>query len=287
MITLESIRNDLDKAISSNNLTLPSPPLSYSKVHEVATDDAKSIEDLLEVIQFDVVLVTRILQIANSPLLRGSSEITSLKSAVTRLGINFIKNLSICSAVKDSFKDPNPDLRTILNLTWIHSVDVAIYLSILVENFKHLKKDSALLIGLVHDIGVLPVVHYLSTHKDFSELAIAQVKSIVKHFTPYVGMQISLKWDFPFELTEAMRQHSSSTFSYDTNVSYTELLRLVHHYLSSNLNKQIEDKPSSTGSLDDLTYLETKTGISLNNISTILEEHSEEIASLRRTLALN
>ena len=90
---LETVANDLITQIKDDTLVLPSLPEVCLKVRDLAEDVESSIPQLSELIGQDAALAARIIKVANSPLVRTSSEVTDISTAVARLGINFTSNL--------------------------------------------------------------------------------------------------------------------------------------------------------------------------------------------------
>ena len=81
----EKVREEITKAIDSDQLLLPTLPEVALRVREVAEDPNANIDKLVEVIGHDAALTVRIIKVANSPLLRASRQIDDLKMALMRI----------------------------------------------------------------------------------------------------------------------------------------------------------------------------------------------------------
>lgn len=84
----------LHDAIKSNRLILPSLPEVALKVRDAVDRDDISAAKLAAMIAEDAALAARLIQVANSPLYRGRTEITGLQMAITRMGYNTVRTCS-------------------------------------------------------------------------------------------------------------------------------------------------------------------------------------------------
>src|SRR5690242_19437974 len=64
-------------------------------------------------------------------------------------------------AMEQMFLAKTPDLRSIMQETWQSSLDVAALCEDLAKHYTSLRADQALLAGLIHRIGVLPIVRLI------------------------------------------------------------------------------------------------------------------------------
>ncbi|MBT4077807.1 MAG: HDOD domain-containing protein, partial [Gammaproteobacteria bacterium] len=88
-ITQESILDDLE----NDRLPLPTLPEVAIKVRDTVDDDNATIRDISDIIITDAALSARIIQVANSALYRGLSSAETVHNAVTRMGLNTVRNL--------------------------------------------------------------------------------------------------------------------------------------------------------------------------------------------------
>jgi HD-like signal output (HDOD) protein len=192
----------LDKmlyAIENDKLTLPTLPEVALKVKEAVDDPDANIGQITKVIGQDAALAARLVKVANSPLLRGRVQIDNLQLAVSRLGLAFVKSLVIGLAMEQMFQASSELVDRHLRKTWEHSVEVASISHVLAAHYTKLKPDQALLAGLIHEIGVLPI---LTSAESVPELMKneALLNRIIHKLHPKIGHAILKAWDFPEEL---------------------------------------------------------------------------------------
>src|SRR5690554_80920 len=149
-----TIINDLEKG----KLVLPTLPEVALKVREVANNPEVSANQLAEVISTDAALSARLVKVANSPLYRGRIEIESVQTAVSRLGIPLVRNLITSLVMEQMFLPPNKRLEKRMRDLWQHSIEVAAASQVIASKHPHIPNDEALLAGLIHEIGALPIL---------------------------------------------------------------------------------------------------------------------------------
>lgn len=101
---LETVANDLIAQIKEDTLVLPSLPEVCLKVRDVGEDINSNIPQLADLISQDAALSSRIITVANNPLVRTPTEVSDLTTAITRLGINFTSNLAMGLAMEQMFQ---------------------------------------------------------------------------------------------------------------------------------------------------------------------------------------
>lgn len=84
----------------AGRLRLPSLPDLALKVRTAVNDPRRSIADIARLVQFDPALAARLVQIANSPLYRGTKKFDNCHSAITRIGVEPSRNLIVSLTLK-------------------------------------------------------------------------------------------------------------------------------------------------------------------------------------------
>lgn len=203
---IEQIRQELLKAIDSDQLVLPTLPEVALRVREVASDPDADVATLSKAIESDTAMSARIIKVANSPLLRASRIIEDLKSAVSRLGINYTSNLATSLAMQQMFQATSDAIDQRMRDTWSRSTEVAGIAHVLARHFTKLKPDQATLAGIVHRIGVLPILTYAEDNRGLLRDT-AALDVLIDELHPSIGRRILETWDFPAELVAVPEQH--------------------------------------------------------------------------------
>lgn len=198
--------DDLLEDLEQNRLVLPTLPEVALRIRDVVEDENASITDLTKVIATDAALSARLIQVANSPLMRGSRTVDTLDAAVARLGMKLIRDLATSIVVEQMFQ-PTSDLTDRkLHQLWQHSVAVAAIAHVLAGQFTKLVPEQAMLAGLVHDIGALPILTKVEDYPALLEDE-AAVDAILFAAHSRIGAAILASWNFPPELVQVAAEH--------------------------------------------------------------------------------
>lgn len=192
---LDQIQSELLDAIDNDELILPTLPEVALRVREAAEDPDISIPELSKVISNDAALTARIIKVVNSPLLRSNTEIGDLNMAVNRLGMSYTANLALGLAMEQMFQATSDVIDRRLREVWNRSTEVAGVCHVLCRHFNRLKPDQATLAGLVHQIGVLPILTYAEENGQLLNDPFT-LEKVIEQLHPLLGQRILQAWDF-------------------------------------------------------------------------------------------
>ncbi len=195
----ETVLNELLEAIENDELVLPTLPEVALRVREAAEDPNVSIPVLSKVIGNDAALTARLIKVVNSPLLRTNKEITDLNMAISRLGINYTSNLATGLAMEQMFQATSDVIDNKMRDVWNRSTEIAGICHVLCRHFTRLMPDQATLAGLVHQIGILPILTYAEESNALLKDSIS-LNYIIDRIHPILGEKILRAWDFPEQI---------------------------------------------------------------------------------------
>ncbi|WP_331345638.1 HDOD domain-containing protein [Cellvibrio sp. UBA7661] len=207
---VEKVRQEIITAIKNDQLVLPTLPEVALKVREVADDPDADIEKLTNVIGNDAALSARIIRVANSPLLRASRAIEDLRTALMRLGIQYTCNIATGLAMEQMFQATSDLVDMRMRDVWSRSSEVAGISHVLCKHYTRLRPDQATLAGLVHKIGVLPILTYAEDHPALLKDSLT-LDAVIDHLHAPVGDLILKTWGFPEEIAHIPTQHINFT----------------------------------------------------------------------------
>src|SRR5690554_898875 len=205
-LIVEKVRQEIIAAIKSDRLVLPTLPEVALRVREVADDPKADLEKLTQVIGNDAALSARIVRVANSPLLRASRPIEDLKAAVMRLGIAYTSNIATGLAMEQMFQATSDLVDMRMREVWSRSSEIAGICHVLCRHYTRLRPDQATLAGLVHKIGVLPILTYAEENPALLSDSLTLDKVIESLHAP-IGDMILKTWGFPEELAHIPSEH--------------------------------------------------------------------------------
>lgn len=191
--------NAINEAIDSDRLVLPTMPEMAVRVREVADSPDASIKQLAAVIGGDASLTARIIKVANSAMFRGAKVIEDLNMALMRLGMTTTCSLATGLAMEQMFQATTDMVDKRMRQVWNVSSEIAGISALLCKHYTKLRPDQASLAGLLHQIGVLPILSYAEDHPSLLKDSIT-LEAIIQAIHPQIGVKILTAWDFPNEI---------------------------------------------------------------------------------------
>ena len=192
--------------LHSGKLELPMLPEVTLRVSDLADDPNTSLGDLAELIVSDVTLSSHLIKVSNSPLYRGRWAVDNVPMAVSRLGCRVVKNLVSSLAMQQMFKATSSWVQEKQRLLWQLNVDVASRSYLLASRVPHLQEDEAMLAGLIHNIGVLPVLVKAGEKPDILDDDVL-LATLISSISAPIGAAVLKSWDFPLRFVEVVAQY--------------------------------------------------------------------------------
>jgi len=213
-----ALLDDLEK----QKLVLPTLPEVALKVRDAVSDEDASAKQIAEVISLDPAISARMIQVANSPLLRGSQKTDTVEQAITRMGHSLVKSMVTTMAMEQVFKATNPLTKKYMHDIWTQSTQIASIASAMASHFTKLKPDQAMLAGLVHNIGALPII---SRAEQIPALIQDEeiFASLIERLSGPIGTSIMQSWNFPSELSIVANEHNNYTYNSD-KIDYVDVV---------------------------------------------------------------
>lgn len=264
--------------LENNRLVLPTLPEVALRVRDALDNDDASVGQIAKVIATDAALTARLIQVANSPLLRGNREFDTLEAAVTRMGLTMTRNMVTSMVMEQMFQATADATDKRLRAVWEHSTEVAAISHAMASQFTRLRPEQAMLGGLVHDIGALPI---LSRAEEIPELLAdeAALDEVIAAGHGPLGRAILQHWHFPPELVEVADQHENLSYDSAPGPDYVDVV------IVANLQSHIgTDHPLASADWSQIPAF-AKLGLSHDVNVVDLDETGEEIAAVKGLLA--
>jgi len=219
---------------------IPIAPHIAAKVLTLAEKKDFSYPALERLISVDPGLTAKILRIANSSQFARQNEIKDLRTAMTLVGINTIKNLVIL--ITGSNILPPTSERHFYQFFWNHSILTAFLGRALALHcgFKELAEQT-FVAGLLHNLGQI-ALYFAGPDAYGSLLTVAKTRRLgigtleetslgTSH--KEVGYQVLKSWNFPPVYSETAREHGNTNIT--SEFKQTVILVSVAGFLASNL----------------------------------------------------
>jgi HD-like signal output (HDOD) protein len=241
---------------------LPSLSTTYTDLTRAVRDPKISIRQVTEIIERDIAMSAKVLQLANSAFFGLSRKVTSLPSAVSFLGIETIKNLALTSEVFRVFVPDKRVPQSVCDSIQQHAMRTAAIAGALpVERGT---RDVSVVAALLHDIGSLFLASAMPNQ--FCQVLVRVRESGCKSFEAEmellgtshaeIGAYLLGLWGIPHLAVEAIAHHH-----HPTRIPHSAFDCTTAVYVADLLAGELEDHPEGTVGLEvterDRACLET------------------------------
>ncbi|WP_019615419.1 HDOD domain-containing protein [Psychromonas ossibalaenae] len=205
---LHNVRDILNnrEALSAQ---IPALPVVLLELIDVLKDENADFMAIAQVIEKDPSLAVEVLKVANSALyFRGERELTSLRKAVSLLGVAGVANITTTILVEKIRPAKPIYYRMFGRQIWCHSVQCAFLCkSIALEN--EIDEFDAYFLGLIHDIGKIIIFNCLcdalSTELPDDQPGSLVFKELMAEMSADISFFIAQEWQLPLLYCDALQ----------------------------------------------------------------------------------
>jgi len=213
----------LIRRIDDKGLNLPSLPDVALQVRTIASNPDHTANELAAAIARDPAIAARLVRIANSPLYRRMGTLTNLSQIIARLGMNTISQLVTAIAMQQSFRANTPVIQQRMRTHWEYSTQVSALAQMLARKQRHLDPDQAMLAGLTHAIGALPVYGIAETLPKLMHNP-ELLDRLAIELQPRLGGRILSAWGFPGALVDVVVRCQDMQRDHDGQADYLDVV---------------------------------------------------------------
>jgi putative nucleotidyltransferase with HDIG domain len=226
--SIQKFVDELKRDLKQNRLTLPTMPTIAVEALMVINDEKSSAADLVKVISKDASITARLIRYANSPFYGMAHPISAIKPAITCIGFKQVKHAIYAVCMKDVFKTSVTDIQKRMEELWMHSVKVGSKAVELAESRREFDPEVALVAGLIHDIGKIPLLMKLRSYEGligYDEF----IDKLLHKLHPSMGKAILKKWDFDPDLIAVAAEHENlKRQPKDSTPDYVDLIQAAN-----------------------------------------------------------
>ncbi|MBT8438857.1 MAG: HDOD domain-containing protein [Gammaproteobacteria bacterium] len=272
----ETLFQDLKHAVETDRLILPTLPDVALKIRDAVESENSTAQDISDALAQDASLATRLIKVANSPLYRTRNPIEDLQMAVTRLGIRIVRDLVVGLAMKQIFQATSNALDVHSRNIWHKSVDAAAISRMMATLVSGVNPERALLAGLIHNIGALPVLILAENDDELfhDEEALGRV---IYELQGEVGELILRHWEFDEDMIEVVKQCLNFTYQSEAQESIVDLVQVA---LLQGKHVPTEITPENWAEVPAFTRL----GLDIEVNVVDIEENKEMIENTKQAL---
>ena len=225
---------------------LPTLPTVAVRVLEATGNDSTHAKDLVKLIETDVALTTRILQLVHRADVGARGEVSTVERAVMLLGFEAVRSAVLAVSVFDALSAQSKESKLNRDEFWKHSVAVACCAELLAEalveqagagsgGVRDVSPSEAFVCGLLHDMGKVALDAALP--KSFGRVIeaidllrgnIADLeRTVVGLDHTIAGKRLAEKWQLPLCVRESIWLHGQLPQALPANVKHARLVSLV------------------------------------------------------------
>lgn len=216
----------LSRAIASDTLTLPTLPEVAQRLQRLRDDPGLEPAQLVAEISRDMATAGRLLQIANSAAYRRGRPADSLSAAVARLGMELSCTIAIAFSMEQLFCGRSPLINLRLRQAWIRGQEVAALARVLATTYTVLNPELAMLAGLLHGVGKLPILR-IADADDFVARDAAALDRLLQALHPAAGCRVLRAWKFPEAVADVPLQCLDFDRHHEGPADYADVLTVA------------------------------------------------------------
>jgi len=197
---------------------------------EVAKPDP-DVTRIEKLITADQALTSQVLKTANSTFYRGLTKVSTVKTAIGRLGTVEIANLAMLAAQHKQYASSDLWTKKIMQRLWLHAVGCAIGAQWAAREFGFVElAREAFTAGLLHDVGKLLLFSVIGAVQRETKIPIHSderlLSDIMQNFHTNYGNMLLKNWNLPDIYCTIVRDHHLRDF--DQNNYLLMIVRLVN-----------------------------------------------------------
>ncbi|RKX22369.1 MAG: hypothetical protein DRP35_02065 [Candidatus Zixiibacteriota bacterium] len=241
--------------------SLPSPPKIYNQIISELQSDEPSILNISQIINKDIAITTKLLQLVNSAFFGLKIRLENLQQVISYLGLDTVKSIVFSTGLFGQFNSPqigNISIESIYN----RSVNTGAKARLIAHTFGLNKKvtDNALLAGLLHNVGdLLMLAEFRDELK--KSIVLAKEKSIKSNDAieevigtnaSTLGAYLLSLWGLPDSIVESVALHDCPTECPHPTLNTLAAVHLGYALESDENNNVVNDD----NSLIDINYVD-------------------------------
>lgn len=162
----DSIVAEISRAFHHEEVDLPSMPEVALKINQAVQNETLDIQNIANIIQSDPIISARAVQVANSAMYAGSQSVQTIKRAVQRIGLRAMRAIVMSVALKNLYTAKSTFIKKRMAAYYQHSIRVGVVCQVLTKQIKGFDPEQAFLAGLIHDIGIVPILIKADSHEE-------------------------------------------------------------------------------------------------------------------------
>jgi HD-like signal output (HDOD) protein len=220
----------VDRHLTSSDANLPVFNATALRIQQEIAKEEPDLRLIEKLIVGDQSLTAKVLSVSNSSFYKGLQQVSTVRNAIVRLGINEVSNIVMLVTHEHNFRSKDPFVHDIMRKLWRHSVGCAIGSNWLAKQCGlHALAHEAFFAGLLHDVGMLFILTVIDDLKNSNELRTQPSDALLVEAMNTLhtnhGHSLMSHWNLPAKYGAIARDHHEEEF--DSNNLLLALVRLA------------------------------------------------------------
>jgi HD-like signal output (HDOD) protein len=188
--------------VSEGEVTFPTHADVAFRVRLALDDPELHVTKAAQIVQAEPLLAARVVAVANSIAFNpGNRAVTDVRTAVTRLGIRFLRALATAVVMRQMAGSVrSPVYRALAERLWEHTAHVSALAHLLAVHFHRPNADIAMFAGIVHEVGGFYLISRTDSHPDL----LADASLLTPAAEASIGRAVLAALAVPGEVVEAV-----------------------------------------------------------------------------------
>ena len=231
--------------LNRNEIKLTSFPEVVLRVRKALDNPDTTSENLATILSVEPTLASKILVLANSAYYNaGGIKIENLNAAIGRIGFATVRSTAVSYAVEQLHAAEGLGaLKSELGRVWSAALRLAAMSEVIARHCSKLNGDSAFMVGLLNQIGVLYIFAKNDKYPDLLQDAEAR-KNLIDEWAAPIGENIVANWKFSKEIQATLNPPEEEAARTDDKITFVDVVRVAKAALSGG-GAQISKSPAS------------------------------------------
>src|SRR5690606_24603694 len=145
----------IEEELQEGRVNFPTALDVSLRIKRLADNPESTLDEIAAVVKAEPVLSAKAVRMANAVLLNPyGTPVTAVNDAVKRIGLSALRCLAFAVAAEQLAQDHRSrQMRLVASGLWMHSVDVAAWSYAFARHLRTVSPDTAMLAGMMVDIG--------------------------------------------------------------------------------------------------------------------------------------
>lgn len=239
----------LQDDIKHNRLDIPSPPDLLIHLRKLTASPTATAKQIADVVKHDMNVSGRLIKVANSALFGIRNHATTAQAAITRLGQNRVQSLVIGLLIGQRLLESKTvGLEHYCRQAWQTSNNVAAISFVLASTKTTIDPEQALLAGMVHNIGTLPLLLKLNkveSLRNNPKVMGLVAEAVIPKLYASAGKLILKSWNFPDDIINIASEHRTNHATESLSPTLSDIVFLAYQLDKTPLTNEETELPEN------------------------------------------